>query len=72
MKVIAITEYVIDDLGEQYREEDTVRIETDGGMVLIGDIINIDSNRVELKIDCRDTCGEVEISVCDIKKIERW
>lgn len=72
MKIITITEYRIDDLGNQYSEDDSVRIETHGGLVLIGDITDIDSVRVELRIDCKDTAGEAEIAVCDIKKIERW
>jgi hypothetical protein len=72
MKIIAITEYIIDDMGEQYREDDSVKIETAGGLVLIGDITDIDSARVELRVDCKDTSGEVEIAVCDIVKIERW
>lgn len=72
MKIITITEHRIDDSYNQYSEEDSVKIETHGGLVLIGDIIDIDSGSVELRIDCKDTSGEVEIAICDIKAIERW
>ena len=58
--------------GERYCEDDTVRIETFGGMVLIGDISDIDLSRIELRMDCGDSVGEIEIAECDIKKIEKW